>query len=127
MPFYSGIVIPDVLAQGQLSNSNGTLYTAPVASGNTGNMAIVKEIWLANCDSSDHQWTLYRVPAGGSASDSRALGKTITIKANSTDRIQCSLPLRARDVAGTLTGDTLQGLADAASKVTYTISGVEVT
>lgn len=127
MPF-SGVIVPDVLAQGQFANSNATLYTAPTtASGGAGNMAIVKEIIIANCDSSDHTYTLYRVPAGGSAADSRAMFKTITILANTTERIGLSLPLRARYVAGTLTGDTLEGFADTANKVTYTISGAEVT
>lgn len=124
---YAGVIIPDVLAQGQFSNVNATLYTAPTANGGAGNMAILKEIILANCDTVDRTYTIYRVPAGGSASDSRALFKTITILASSTERIGLSLPLRARFVAGVLTGDTLQGLADAANKVTYTISGAEVT
>src|SRR6185369_18092300 len=109
MPFASGIILPKRLYNGQLSNSNATLYTVPAGSGNTGCMTIVKSFWILNCDSSDHTYTIYHVVAGGSAADSNALFKTITILANSVERIPCSNAMSTSMVSGTLTGDTIQG------------------
>jgi hypothetical protein len=125
MPFASGNLIPKVFCRGQLSNSNATLYTAPAT--NTGCFAIIKEIWLMNTDSSDRTVTLYVVEAGGTAAANRAILSAVTIDAGRMYRIPCATVLGSALVSATLTGDTIQGLASSASKVTYLISGVEST
>ncbi len=100
-----------VLAQGQLPNAAGVLYTVPA-----GTSAIVKQIALANTDgAATHNATIY---VNGTGAGNQILPVT-------TLPINGSMPL-----TGTITlaaGQTIQGLADAASKITYTIFGVEIT
>jgi hypothetical protein len=124
MPFVSGILTQKILARGQLPSSVGVLYTAPVS--NTGAKAIVKELWLSNTDTATRTITLYVVEAGGAVADNRAVMKDITIAAKTWYRIPTSFVLDSAVIGSTLTGDTLQGLSDAASKITYLVSGVEL-
>ncbi len=101
---------PTVLYHGQPTNSATTLYTVP---GST--TTIVRHIRAVNDDSVSHTLDLYR---NGSASANR-LTETITIQAGSSYEDDVYLPLA--------TTDTIQGKADASSKVTLFIGGAEIT
>ena len=115
------ISTPINMGYGQLSNSSGTLYTAPsgTIAGASSQKAILREIWLSNTDTSTRTVTLYVVENGGSAADNRALLKDVTIAAKTMYRIECECVLES--------GETVRGLADSASKVTYRLSGEALT
>ena len=95
----------------QLGTSTTTLCT--VTSGHT---FVVKQIIIANTDTVDRTVTL-------------AIGSAAT----AANRIMSALPIGANDVMVwdtalvLLTGETLQGLSDTASKVTVTVVGWEKT
>ncbi len=101
---------PKPLYHGQPTNSATTLYTVPGAT-----IAIIRHIRAVNDDSVSHTFDLYR---NGSASANR-LTETITIQAGSSYEDDVYVPLA--------TADTIQGKADASSKVTLFIGGVEIT
>lgn len=115
------ISTPINMGYGQLSNSSGTLYTAPsgTIAGASSQKAILREIWLSNTDTSTRTVTLYVVENGGSAADNRALLKDVTIAEKTMYRIECECVLES--------GETVRGLADSASKVTYRLSGEALT
>lgn len=98
-----------VLAQGQLSNVAGVLYTVP-----GGGMAIVSRIVLVNTDTGAHTATLF---VNGTAAANEIMPAT---SINPADRItdEGRMTLAATN--------TIQGVADVASKVTYTIFGLEI-
>lgn len=104
---------------GQLAASAGTLYTAPSTvsqSGAVTSLAILRDMWLCNTDSSDRTIRLHIVVAAGSASASNAIIYDATIKANqSLHYTGMSVLIPA--------GGTIQGLASSASKVTYILTG----
>lgn len=127
MAFASGVLVPKRLYRGRLPSSNGTLYIAPTNLGNTGNMAIIKSIWIANTDTVDRTYTLYHVEAGGTASDDNVLYPGITILAKSVERVPTAIILSTSLVAGVLTGDFIQGFADVINKVTVHLYGGELT
>ncbi len=112
----AGVIQPKTLAKGLLGNASAILYTAPSAAGVT--TAIIKEIWLANTDSADHTITLYYVESGGSIGDNRAIMKAVAIKANTTYIVSTADPLAS--------AETVRGLADAADKISYRMSGIEL-
>jgi hypothetical protein len=95
----------------QLGTSTTTICTA--ASGVT---EVIKQIVLCNTDTVDRTVTL-------------AIGSAAT----AANRLMSSLPIGANDVMVwdtalvLLTGETLQGLSDTASKVTVTVVGWEKT
>lgn len=99
-----------VLAQGQLSNSVGTLYTVPAATS-----TIVHHIILVNTDVADRTARLY---IGGTADANEILPPSTILTGGWAED----------DGVHTLeTGQTIRGYASVASKVTYTIEGVEIT
>lgn len=99
-----------VLAQGQLSNVAGVLYTVP-----GGGMTIISRIVLVNTDgASAHTATLY---VDGTAAANEIMPAT-TI--NPADRITDE----GRMTLGAT--NTIQGSADVAAKITYTIFGLEI-
>lgn len=115
---------PKCGARGQLPNSNGTLYTSPSVSSPTGSTqgALLKSLVLCNTDTTTRTVTIYLVESGGSAADNRAILKDASIAAKTTTVI--TFP---DDCCPMDSGETVQGLADSASKVTYRINVVEIT
>jgi hypothetical protein len=99
-----------VLAQGQLSNSAGTIYDPT-----SGWDGVVKAVTLCNTDTSDHTFTLY-INGTVAANEIR---HNETIKAGKTYVVPETM------FFGDSEGDTLKGVADVASKITYTVHGVE--
>ncbi len=100
---------PTVLYHGQPTNSATTLYTVPSST-----TSIVRHIRVVNPDSSSHTVDLYR---NGSA-DANRITETITVLAGGSWEDDVYLPLA--------TGDTIQGKADASSKVTVFIGGAQI-
>lgn len=101
---------PTALYHGQPTNSATTLYTVP---GST--ITVVRHIRAVNSDTASHTIDLYR---NGSAAANR-LTETITIPAGGSWEDDVYIPLAATD--------TIQGKADASSKVTVFIGGAEIT
>lgn len=104
------------LYQGQLSNVLGALYTAPSQPPNT--QTNVYSLWICNTDNAAHTFTLRF--GGGTAADSLFDGAPIA--ANTTVQVDANTCL-----AVVPAGLTIQGNADAASKVTVSIYGEEIT
>jgi len=115
---------PKCGGRGQLGTSSSTLYTAPSDTSPTGSTqgALLKSIVLCNTDSSARTVTLYLVESGGSAADNRAIFKDLSIAAKTTTVL--TFP---DDCCMLDSGETVRGLADSASVVTYRINVVEVT
>ena len=115
---------PKCGGRGQLGTSSTTLYTAPSDTSPTGSTqgAILKSIILCNTDSSARTVTLYLIESGGSVADNRAVFKDLTIAAKTTTVL--TFP---DDCCPLDSGETVRGLADSASVVTYRISVVEIT
>lgn len=111
---------PRQLCQGQLGSSNATLYTAPATPSTMANTptVLLTEITVCNTDSSARTFTLYVVASGGTASAANAIFYQESIPATTSRTYTKGTVLAA--------SGTLQGLSDAASKVTYTVSGMEV-
>lgn len=99
-----------VLAQGQLPNAAATIYDPT-----SGWDGVVKAVTLCNTDTSDHTFTLY---INGTAA-ANEIRHSETIKAGKTYIVPETM------FFGDSEGDTLKGVADVASKVTYTVHGVE--
>ena len=104
------------LYQGQLSNSLATLYTAPAQPPNT--QTNVYSLWICNTDSAAHTFTLRF--GGGTLADS--MFEATAIPANSTVQVDANTCLAVIPA-----GLTIQGNADAASKVTVSVYGEEIT
>lgn len=97
------------LAQGTLGTSPAVLYTVP-----SGSQAVIRKITLASVSSSDCWAKLFD---GGSA-DGNVILPQVTIDANGF----------AEWTGGAMTlfgGGTIEGVAEAASSITYTIYGME--
>lgn len=110
--------------RGQLAGTTGTLYTAPSVTTPTGATqgALLDHIILCNTDASDRTATIYIVESGGSAAANRAVLSAATVKAGQTIVIEFGpngCPLDS--------GETVQGLASSASKITYRLSVRELT
>ncbi len=105
--------------RGQLSNSTGTLYTAPSNTTPTGSTqgALLDQIILCNTDGSDRTATIYLVESGGSAAANRAIMSAATVKAGQTLILDFS-----PDGCPLDSGETVQGVASAAAKITYRLS-----
>lgn len=101
---------PTPLYHGQPTNSATTLYTVPGAT-----TTVVRHIRVINPDSVSHTVDLYR---NGSA-DVNRITETITVLAGGSWEDDVYFPLAA--------ADTIQGKADASSKVTVFIGGAEIT
>ena len=98
------------LAQGQLANSTGTLYTVPA---NTS--ALIGHIRLVNNTGASHTAKLYH----DGTTDAQAILPTLTIEAGGWAEFSGGLVMEA--------SDTMSGVADAATSITYTIYGMEIT
>lgn len=124
LPREQVIRTPKCGARGQLSNSNGTLYTAPSDTSPTGSTqgAILKTLVLCNTDSSTRTVTIYVVESGGSAAANRMILSVMPIAAGQTLEL-----FYADDEFPLDSGESIQGLASTASVVTYRINVVELT
>lgn len=98
-----------VLAQGQLTASTTTLYTVPALT-----TTYVKNIVFCNDDTVQRTFTLF---VGGSAAANQ-VAKAEPIDASRRVLVAELMTLEA--------AQTIQGKADSATKVTYTIFGIEV-
>lgn len=127
-PTFLGVVVrsPKVAYRGQLGSSTGVLYTAPQLTapptGTAPCTALVKSIIVANTDTSARAYTMTVVESGGSVADNRAIFKDVAIAAKTTHTYffdDDNFPLAD--------GETINGLADSANKVTVRIGVVEYT
>lgn len=98
------------LYQGQLAAAAGTLYTAPAAGS-----AIARSVRIVNTDTVSRWFILYQ---SGAAAANQITGKIVL---GPQETYIDSGPL----VVGA--GDTLRGVAEVATMLTCTISGVEST
>lgn len=98
-----------VKAQGQLAAAAAAIYTVPGA-----NQAIVRSITLVNTDASPRTVSLF---VNGSGAANKILSNR-TLAADETVTINTVYALA--------TGQSIQGVADVGAKVTYTISGLEI-
>ena len=98
------------LAQGQLPSSTGDLCTVPDTT-----QVLIKTIMLVNTNTTTETVNLYLTPSAGSAR--HIIPKNLQLKAGYLLVVDDELTLEA--------GDKLQGDTTTASKVDYTISGVE--
>ena len=98
------------LAQGQLPSSTGTLYTVPSSTS-----TLVGHIRLVNNTGSNRTVKLYH---DGTA-DAQAILPTLTIEAGGGAEFSGGIVME--------TADTMSGVADAATSITYTIYGMEIT
>ena len=97
------------LGDGQLAATKGTLYTVP-----TDTQAIVKTITLVNTVTSARTVNLYVKPGGTSR---RIIPKDLSLAAGAEFEWEGTLTLSAADL--------IEGDASVASKIDYTINGVE--
>ena len=98
------------LADGQLANSKGTIYTTPAST-----EAIIKSIILVNTNTSSEAVNLYFKASGGTSR--RLIPKDTSLPASNSLIMDDLVTLEAADI---LEGDTTT-----ASKVDFVISGVE--
>lgn len=99
------------LAQGQIAATAAAIYTVPASTS-----TIIKGVRITNADTgASHYFTLYD---GGTTAANQILGQT-TLQPNETFIDDTSYTMAA---AG-----TIQAVADTASKLTYTIYGMEIT
>ncbi len=96
------------LANGQLPNAKGTLYTCPAAT-----QAIVKSIILVNQDSVTHTVNLYFKRT----TSRRLIPLALILLTGAAAYLDDVITLEA--------GDLIEGDADTATQVDYTISGTE--
>ncbi len=96
------------LANGQLPNAKGTLYTCPAATS-----TIVKSIVLVNQDTVTHTVNLYFKRT----TSRRLIPKSASLVTGGAGYLDEVVTLEA--------GDLIEGDADTASQVDYTISGTE--
>ncbi len=109
--------------RGQFSDSTATLYTAP-AGGRLGQGAWLRCLVLCNTDSSAHTVTVYAVEDGGTADGTRAILYAEPLAA--AGNAGCSVRITFGEDGLWLTAaETIQGLADAASLVTYRLDIVQ--
>lgn len=104
-----------VVAGSLLTASTATYYTVPATA-----RTIVKEMTFANTDATTpYSFTVYIVPSAGTASNDNVEFKTVTLQ-----------PLETRIFARTCVmeaSSSIQALASSASKIAFSVSGVERT
>ena len=100
------------LADGQLANTKGTLYTVPAST-----ETIIKRITLVNTDSSARAVNLYFKASGGTSR--RITPKDYSLAVGALLVMEDEVTLEAADI--------IEGDAAAATVVDYVISGVENT
>jgi hypothetical protein len=99
------------LAHGQLANSKGTIYTVPAST-----TTVVKSIILVNTNTTAEAVNLYYYKATASR---RLIPVALSLAASYSLTFECNITMD--------TGDLIQGDTTTASKVDFTISGVERT
>jgi len=99
------------LADGQLADSKGTIYTSPAST-----QTIVKSIILVNTNSSAEAVNIYFKASGGTSRQITPVDKSLAASAK-TEVLEKDLTLEAADI---LEGDTTT-----ASKVDFVISGIQ--
>lgn len=107
--------VPTVFQPGtQLAATATVLYTQPANSYGQVVRAVVY-----NTDTVARQITIYRVPSGGSP------GTTNIVVGSTGGRVMVGQDMSLPSLAGMVLnpGDTIQGLADVASKVNFFMSG----
>lgn len=98
------------LADGQLANSKGTLYTTPAST-----QAIVKNIILVNTNTSSETVNLYFKASGGTSR--RLIPKDTTLPASNSLVMDDLVTLEAADI--------IEGATTTGSKVDFVINGVQ--
>lgn len=98
------------LAQGQLPNAKGTIYTVPAST-----TAYIKSLKVVNTDSSARTVNIYVKRSGGTS-------RRIWPSAMS---LAAGYVAEDEDIGGLSTGDIIEGDASAATVVDYTILGAE--
>lgn len=103
------------LGQAQISNAaNTTIYTVP-----TSTTGIVKTILICNTTALNATVEIWIVPNAGSASDSTKIVDDVTVPANDFTQIMTWMPCE--------TGATVQAKASAATTITISVFGAEIT
>lgn len=102
------------LAQAQLGTAFSTLYTAPALT-----TTRITEFWACNTDTVAHTLQVCVVTAAGAAGAGNALVWNMNINPGGI------LPLSCNQVLGA--GDFIAALASAASVITLTVAGIELT
>lgn len=112
--------------RGQLAATTGVLYTAPsltsVPTGTAPCTACIRSIHVCNTDTTARTYTITVVESGGSVADNRAIFKDVAIAAKTTH-----FYIYAQDAMPLGDGETINGLADSATKVTVRIGVEEMT
>lgn len=107
---------PKVFAAGSaLTASAATYYTAPAGIV----CSILKELILCNTDTVARTFTVYVVPAAGSAAVANTIFSGVSLQPGESKLFSLSKVMT--------TGSFLQALASSASVVSLTASGIEVT
>lgn len=101
------------LADGQLANSKGTLYSVPASTD-----AIVKSIILVNTGAAHNHVNLYFCKAGGTSR--RLIAKDLQLEASYSLTFECNITMGTE-------ADLIQGDATNATEVDYVIFGTEYT
>lgn len=101
---------PKALYHGQPTSTAATLYTVPSST-----TTVVRHIRCLNPDTSSHTLDLYRNGSG----NANRITETITVPAGGSWEDDVYIPLA--------TTDTIQGNADASTKITVFIGGAEIT
>lgn len=96
------------LADGQLANSKGTIYTTPAST-----QVVVKNIILVNTDTSARTVNLYVKPG---ATSRRIIPKDLSLAAGAQFVMSDEITLEAADL--------IEGDASAATVVDYVINGI---
>jgi hypothetical protein len=97
-----------------LTASAVTQYTVPAST-----TSILKEIEICNTDAAVRTFTVYVIPAAGSASVANTILNAVSIQPNDTKVISLSRVMP--------TGSFIQAKADAGAVVSFNASGIEVT
>jgi hypothetical protein len=109
-------LIKPIIPGSQLTATAATYYTCPA---NT--RCIIKKLVFCNGVTAAQTVTVYRVPFGGSAGATNLVVLTRTLAPSET--WEC-FPMEGHFLDP---GDFIQALADTASRVTITGSGIEIT
>jgi hypothetical protein len=105
---------PVALAQAQLTNTGGTLYTVPAST-----TIIVREIFAVNTSGSAQTVSISLVPTGGSQASTNRIVDAYSINAHTHYQWSCWQVLDA--------GDFIYAIANANTAITVTISGMALT
>lgn len=108
---------PSVLYQGHLSTAAAALYTL-----STGEVTVTS-IEAANTSTGTIYFTLYRIPNGQSAADSRVIGQKMNQLVGTDDPDGGGYWIREVPIPLTSTGDNISGIAEYSSAIAVMITG----